>query len=264
MNPEATDVALTPVMPPQDSIARVLEAHVAVELTTTAIEPHEASREDHWSEALDFRKRFPRLPSLPLPPADEGTTTLAQALQARLSTRSFDGSRQLLLPIIGAVLDRAVHAVEAGEERGHRPYPSAGARYPVEVYLLARSVEGLAPGVYYYDGHEHELVPLLEGGTDDLGTIFCDVAVSDAQAVVVLAAAIYRSCLKYGGRGYRYPLLEAGAAAQCIDLSCREYGLGVCWLGGFSDRLLHELLDVSWELEMEAPVLAMAVGVVPS
>lgn len=247
-------------MPPQVSTARVLEAHVAVELTTTTLDPQAVSAADHWSEALDFRKRFPRLPFAPLPRAGEGTMTLASALEKRRSIRRFERSRNLPLQVLGAVLDRAVRAHAAGKDEVRRPYPSAGARYPVEVYVLARDVEGIAPGVYYYDAYEHGCVTLLEGGTDDLGTCFSDSSVSDAQAVVVLSAAIYRPCLKYGGRGYRYALLEAGAVAQCVDLACREHGVGAFWLGGFADRLLHELLDVSWELEMEAPVLAIALG----
>lgn len=247
-------------MPPQVSTARVLEAHVAVELTTTTPDAQEASAENHWSEALDFRKRFPRLPFVSLPRAGEGTMTLARALQERQSIRRFDTSAKLPLHVLGAVLDRAVRAHAAGTDEVHRPYPSAGARYPVEVYVLARAVEGLTAGVYYYDAYEHGCVTLLEGGTDNLGACFCDVGVSDARAVVVLSAAVYRPCLKYGGRGYRYALLEAGAVAQCVDLACREHGIGAYWLGGFADRLLHELLDVSWELEMEAPVLAIALG----
>lgn len=92
---------------------------------------------------------------------------------------------------------------------------------------------------------------------------FGDERASSASLVVVLTSALYRSCLKYAGRGYRYALIEVGAVAQSIDLCCRAEGLGVCWLGGFADRAVAELLDVSWELELEAPILCLAIGPPP-
>jgi SagB-type dehydrogenase family enzyme len=69
-----------------------------------------------------------------------------------------------------------------------------------------------------------------------------------------------RSMIKYAGRGYRYALFEAGGIAQTLDLVSRSRGLDVVWLGGFPDQEVAKLLDLNWEMEMEAPVLLLAVG----
>jgi SagB-type dehydrogenase family enzyme len=77
--------------------------------------------------------------------------------------------------------------------------------------------------------------------------------------VVVITAVPGRSLWKYGDRGYRYLLLEAGHAAQNLNLAAVEAGLGCCNLGGFFDEELAGLLLVDTEEEM--PLYAVAVGV---
>jgi SagB-type dehydrogenase family enzyme len=80
-----------------------------------------------------------------------------------------------------------------------------------------------------------------------------------ASAVVVLTAVVHRSLRKYGDRGYRHLLIEAGHVAQNLNLVAAAMSLGTLSLGGFFDQDLAALLDVS--LEVEIPLYAVAVGI---
>jgi SagB-type dehydrogenase family enzyme len=83
--------------------------------------------------------------------------------------------------------------------------------------------------------------------------------VADAAAVLVLSAVAARSLGKYGDRGYRYLLLEAGHVGQNIALTAAGLDLGALALGGFHDDELAALLAI--DPEHEVPLLAVAVGV---
>jgi SagB-type dehydrogenase family enzyme len=165
------------------------------------------------------------------------------------------------LKTLGDILGRAICNAEDPEGPKHRPYPSAGALYPVEVYVLAMRFQDLPSGLYHYDPHRHGLSALLEKDvSDDFRMMICDDAIADPNLVFIITAAFFRSCLKYEGRGYRYALIEAGAVAQTINLCCRSVGLDGIWLGGFADELVQDFLDINWEMEIEAPVLMLGVG----
>jgi SagB-type dehydrogenase family enzyme len=160
----------------------------------------------------------------------------------------------------GAVFDVAVKTPEINNPY-HRPYPSAGARYPVEVYLIAIRIESVPPGVYHYDSHAHCLTRLIEQNlSTGLEEIVGDHDMTCPSFVVILTAVFHRSMIKYAGRGYRYALFEPGGIAQTLELVSRSRGLDVVWLGGFPDQEVAKLLDLNWEMEMEAPVLLLAIG----
>jgi SagB-type dehydrogenase family enzyme len=144
----------------------------------------------------------------------------------------------------------------------NRPLPSAGGLYPLELFVIARNVTETPPGVYHYAvmGHgleqRRDTVPPAALST----YLFMgqDVA-TQAQAVIVITAALARNLEKYGDRGYRYVLLEAGHCAQNINHAASGFKLGSCNLGGFFDRELADLLRV--DIEAITPLYAIAVGV---
>jgi SagB-type dehydrogenase family enzyme len=80
----------------------------------------------------------------------------------------------------------------------------------------------------------------------------------DAAVVCILSCDFERTCSKYGARGYRYVLLEAGHAAQNAGLWCEEHGLGIVEVGGFLDEELARLIGVTYP--DVAPLLALVVG----
>jgi SagB-type dehydrogenase family enzyme len=196
----------------------------------------------------------PRLPPIPL----------ERALRARASCRRFSGS-----PLGLAELATVLHAAYgvwargrlAGLELLERAAPSAGGLYPLELYVLAVAVESQATGVYHYS-------PLLHGLEQVAATPLPPQLVTSlfmgqpwagqAAAVVVLSAVVGRGLDKYGERGYRYLLLEAGHATQNLNLAAAALGLGACNLGAFADEDLADLLGL--DLEVEIPLYGVAVG----
>jgi SagB-type dehydrogenase family enzyme len=89
--------------------------------------------------------------------------------------------------------------------------------------------------------------------------LFLDQAwAAEASVVLVLSAVCARSTAKYGDRGYRYLLLEAGHVAQNVVLAATGLGLGVVNLGGFLDDELSGLLKL--DPESETVLYGAAVG----
>ena len=124
--------------------------------------------------------------------------------------------------------------------------PSAGALYPLELYVIVQAVRGVAAGVYHYNPFRHLLSqlrahrrsPRLRGALADPTLAGC------AAAIVVVTAVFWRSRFKYGQRGYRFALLEAGHLVQNAVLAATELDLVALPFGGFYDRRLDELVGV--------------------
>nr|QNO46635.1 hypothetical protein OEAKOMNL_00037 [Methanosarcinales archaeon ANME-2c ERB4] len=144
-------------------------------------------------------------------------------------------------------------------EEGFRTAPSAGALYPLEVYVVAGNVDGLAGGVYRYRTEGHTLQRIRDG---DLRKNLSECAlkqtqIMDAAAGIVFAAVFNRTTAKYGERGAQYAYIEAGHAAQNVYLQAEASGLGVCAVGAFYEQEVSELLALSRD---ETPIYILTVG----
>ena len=226
--------------------------------------PHNAVSEAGTDVNPDPGKEYLGAPTVALPAATVPGVALEQLLRGRLSCRRF-ADEPLRLAEVGAVAGAAYGvsgAVALGDlELVERPVPSAGGMYPLELYLLVRAAAGLAPGLYHYAPLHHLLEQLNDLALPRrlVSELFLGQPyAADAGAVVVLTAVLHRSLKKYGDRGYRYLLLEAGHTAQNLNLAAAALGLGTCNLGGFFDHDLAELLGV--DVAEEIPLYATAVG----
>lgn len=251
------------LVPFDKSIAAALAAHEMSQLECGEENSQPGTIDDQDPPAWTSinLKEYPRLAKIPLPRAEEaGAADIADLLRERRSVRVFDENCYVPIRDLGAVLDLAARTPQDNNPY-HRPYPSAGARYPVEMYVVSIRIEDIPSGVYHYDSHAHSLTTLLERDfTTGLGEIIGDHDMTSPSFIIILTAVFHRSFIKYAGRGYRYTLFEAGAIAQTLDLVCRGRGLAAVWLGGFPDNEVAKLLDLNWGLEIEAPVLLLAVG----
>jgi len=177
--------------------------------------------------------------SLPVPPM-AGTMSLDEALARRRSVREFASGALTL-----AEISRLVWAAQGITAPERRTAPSAGATYPLEVYLVAGDVENLAAGVYCYRPDRHRLEKVADGDVRlPLAAAAVDQQwVARAALVVVLVAVFERTTARYGRRGERYVHMEAGHAAQNLLLQAATLGLGATPVGAFDDaevsRLLH-------------------------
>ena len=201
------------------------------------------------------------LPWTPLPEGAPLQSSLADTLRARVSCRCF-AAEPLTLAQVATVL-RASYGSDnrSGPVMQDRPPPSGGGLYPLEVTLLVRAVDGLEPGVYHYvpaaDGLEQ--VQQLVLPRPFLTYLFMGQPwVAEAAVVVVLSFAGGRSLTKYGDRGYRYALLEAGHTMQNLNLAVAALGLGVVNLGGFYDDELAVLCGI--DVDQELPLYCCALG----
>ena len=200
-----------------------------------------------------------RLPEAPRPPGD-----VASALEARLSCRAFS-EREVELAKLACVLRFSYGTFGLVEFADtlyqERPVPSAGGLYPLEIYVLAVGVERLEPGIYHYHPTSHALeqVRARPLSRPYLATLFMGQPYAAAgAAIVVLTAVTERTLVKYGDRGYRYILFEAGHVAQNGQLASAAFGLATLSLGGFFDEEVAALLEL--EAEEEIPLYGFTIG----
>ena len=173
-------------------------------------------------------------------PSREGQVAVERALAERRSVRRFAPGA---LPL-AAVAQLLWAAQGITHPKGLRTAPSAGALYPLEVYLVASAVTGVAPGLYRYDPRRHRLALEAEG---DLRERVVRVThgqdwMGEAPAILVIAAVYGRTARKYGERAARYVHMEVGHAAQNVYLQAAALGLGTTMVGAFRDAELARAL----------------------
>jgi len=180
-------------------------------------------------------RKLPVETGLPLP-REQGSLSLEQAIARRRSVRSFTDQG-----LSDAELSQLLWAAQGmTDPRGFRAAPSAGALYPLELYVISTA------GFYHYQTQGHQLELLTE---DDLRLAVWKVgleqnALRDAPVVFLIAAVFQRTAAKYGARAERYVYLEAGHAAQNLLLQAAALGLGAVPIGAFYDDELQVSLSL--------------------
>lgn len=193
---------------------------------------------------------------MPLPePAKTGAVSVEQAIAQRRSIREFT-DEQMTIKQLSQLLWAAQGITD--EERFMRAAPSAGAKYPMEIFVVAGKVTWLGAGVYRYRPETHALVIVKEG---DVREALHEEALSqewikDAAVSIVITGVYGRTMEKYGERGVRYVHIEVGAVAENIYLQAESLGLGTTLVGAFSDEGVLNVLGVSGV----APLGIMPVG----
>jgi SagB-type dehydrogenase family enzyme len=186
-----------------------------------------------------------------LPPVAESGVGLEQAIVRRATCRSFHPAMALSLFALSRLLGFACglttpSPLEAAGVSYRRVAPSAGARYPIDVYPIVLRVHGVPPGVYHYQPNDHTLDLLRPGSFGEALAAWTlqQPYVADTGVVFALAGVGARMQARYGERGYRYILFEAGHIAQNLYLLSAAYGLGALAVGGFVDTALNRLLGL--------------------
>jgi SagB-type dehydrogenase family enzyme len=224
------------------------------------------SNAEAYKEAQDYEVEYKEMAGagdalkLPAPEA----SPLMQLLQARDSCRGF-GLRPMPAQALSQILASAYGISRTGRLDGggsvyFRTAPSAGGLFPLEIYALAREVEGVSDGLYHYNVRRHDLEPLKAGGwfSELDKALLMAPLVRGANLILFLSAVFARSQKKYGPRGYRYITLEAGHVAQNVCLSALEQGMGSLCMGGYLDGRLNRFLELDGL--REAVVYSVVVG----
>lgn len=194
--------------------------------------------------------------TIPLPtPRLDSQYSVESVLQGRRSVRAF-GHEPLALADVAQLLWAAQGVTSAD---GLRTAPSAGALYPLELYLAVGNVNGIAAGVYKYLPDIQRLKPWAEGDhRHDLADAALDQDfVKRGAAVLVFAATPARTTGKYGERGVRYIHIEIGHAAQNVLLQAGALKLSAVVVGAFDDRSVERALQLP---QSEQALYLMPIG----
>lgn len=183
----------------------------------------------------------PEIITLP-PPRLEGGISVERALQQRRSIREFRES-----PLTLAEVSQLVWSAQGITYKGrYRTAPSAGALYPLEIFLVVGKVHNLGTGVYKYLPSTHQLA-LMDGEDkrSELATAALDQSwVRENAALLVFSAVEKRTTVKYGLRGIGYVYMEVGHAAQNVFLQVQSLGLGATVVGAFDDEQTRKILNL--------------------
>ena len=184
-----------------------------------------------------------------------GEQSVEMLLQQRRSVRSYQKS-SLNLTEVGQLLWSAQGVSDA---QGLRTAPSAGALYPLKLFVVVGDVNELSPGIYQYNPEEHSLLKTANG---DLRKLLQKAAlnqscIGDAAVIVVFTAIYQRTTWKYGDRGVRYVHMEVGHAGQNLFLQAEALDLGTVVIGAFNDDEVRKVLRLDSDMQ---PLSLMPVG----
>ncbi len=185
------------------------------------------------------------LVKLPIP-RTKSDVSVEAALASRRSIRSYK-SDALDLEVLGQILWSAQGITETSKK--YRTAPSAGATFPLEMYVLVDNVSGIKAGIYRYYPEEHS-IKLSHAG--DFKTPIREKAarqgsITQAPFTLIFCADMDRIRPRYKDRSERYVFMEIGHAAQNVHLQCETLNLGTVCIGAFDDIALHEVLKLPKE-----------------
>lgn len=185
-------------------------------------------------------------------PTVKGSVSVEETIFKRRSIRSFS-SKELSLSQIGQILWSAQGITAKKGGFSFRSAPSAGALYPMEVYIAK------ADGIFHYlpQGHKLEIISRKDVRKELAKASWGQDFVEQAPVDVVLCAVYSRVTSKYGERGIRYVHIEAGHIAENIHLQAVALGLGSVPVGAFDDKEVQKALSLPSECE---PIYIIPVG----
>ena len=189
-------------------------------------------------------------------PRTKGLVSVEEAIAVRRSVREFSPT-PISLEDLSQLLWAAQGVTEP--ESGGRSAPSAGATYPLEIFVFVKQggVKEVEAGVYRYRPLDHSLIKVA---SEDRVRALMEAAlyqefICEAAVNIVIAARYERTTARYGGRGVRYVHIEVGHVGQNIGLEAVSLGLGSVMVGAFNDGLVKKLID-----EAAEPVYIIPIG----
>lgn len=188
-------------------------------------------------------------------PHYDGNVSIERALRERRSVRDYAGEPMTLTEVSQVLW--AAQGVTG--PNGERTAASAGALYPLEVYVVVGNVTEMPEGVYRYRPHQHALAKI--SGRDVRAKLAAAALnqnfIADAAINLVFTAVFERTTGYYGKRGEQYVHAEVGHAAQNVHLQAAAMGLGTVVVGAFDDDRVIQILDLP---RNERPLYLMPMG----
>lgn len=198
---------------------------------------------------------LPKPDSIKMPPYE-----LRKAIEQRTSIREYD-SKALSVAELSYLLwcTQGVKEVIPSAAT-FRTVPSAGARHALETYLLINNVEGLEQGLYRFLAMQHTLLFIASG--TKIAKAFTEAClgqkfIAEGAVSFFWSAVVARMKWRYGERGYRYILLDAGHVCQNLYLSAESLDCGVCAIAAYNDDDINNLLGLDGSSEMVVYVASL-------
>ena len=211
-----------------------------------------------WGVSVLMLHERDQRPEVKLPPPRErGEMSVEEAIARRRSVRSYRGDT-LSLPVISQILWVAQGLTGTGT---YRAAPSAGATYPLEVYVFVgrEGIEGLEEGIYHYNIESHSLSLHKAGdlrGELSQAALYQDF-IAQAPVDIVLCAIYERTSRRYGRRAERYVHMEAGHVGENVHLQAVALGLAAVMVGAYDDEKVRQVMGLAEELN---PLYIIPVG----
>jgi len=204
-------------------------------------------------------KIYSRLKHIELPNFTKQNGDLRELLLKRFSYRNFS-KKPVTLKQLSEILYYSAGIVRESGDELRRPYPSAGAKYPIEIYPLILVNSNIQKGLYHYDPLSHSLdVLLVPLRNSDISKIWKTQQWFKKASIVLILTAVYtRTTEKYGEEGLSFPFIEAGHIGQSVYLLAQNMKIGCCAIGQFNEKVLCELLDIN--IFEEYPIYYIALG----
>ena len=195
--------------------------------------------------------------SLPKPSLD-GKVSVEKTIKERRTIRDFK-DRLLSLNHLSQLLWAAQGVTDPNGMK--RAAPSAGALFPLDIYVIVgeKGVKGMEAGVYHYLPKTHTLLLLSKGDRrkEVASASLRQMWITQASVIFIITAEYKRNAWKYGERGIRYALIEAGHVGQNLFLQAEALGLGAGIVGAFNDKEVSKVAGLPPKHE---PLSIMPVG----
>lgn len=187
-------------------------------------------------------------------PIFQSSLSIEEAIYNRQSIREYKGE-----PLTLAEISQLLWSAQGINKHHSRTVPSAGALYPLEIYLVVKNVNDLSTGVYHYLPSSHSLeIYLNDDIVEELTVAALDQEmIAEASLNIIISGIFERTAVKYGDRAEQYVYQESGHVSQNIYLQCESLGLGTVTVGGFNQKAVDQLLGFA---EGQMTLYIMPVG----
>ncbi len=199
---------------------------------------------------------FTRKEKISLPePTFMSNTSIENALLSRRSMRIFKPESLS----IEEISQLAWAAQGVNDPRGFRTSPSAGAFYPINLYIVTQNVENLPKGIYKYKAEEHELIQIAseENASQFFNSITTQYSLKNPAAIFIFSAKVEQIIASYGSFGKKFLYMEAGHTTQNLYLQTTSLEIGTTMIGGVNEKEIRQALNMS---SYEHPLCMMPVG----
>jgi SagB-type dehydrogenase family enzyme len=217
-------------------------------------------------ETASNLKLYRYSPKIALPVPVKVDATLHDCLMKRSTSSGYTG-QAVDLETLSTVLNGAIAPTRTmrleleGDKKLHkRPYASGGGLYPIEIYpVIMGTADNDKCQVTHYNPIKHELAVIEEHSREEVLAPFNDInsRLADASVIFIITSVMERTTIKYGQRGYRFALIEAGEVAQNISLCAVANSMSSLPWGGYYDDKIASFLNVDNVNEMVVHVISI-------